>query len=384
MDTTTFMKNNNARILLVDDEPILIDMLRPALVAAHYAVSVAVSSEMAIHAAETIGPDIILLDIGLPVIDGYETCRQLKLNIITKDIPVIFLTSHSDTFDKVHGFQSGASDYILKSVDVEELLARIETHITLYRLKRELQELNNTLEERVKRQTLELVSANERLKNENEERKTAEQQVRDLTRDVVLSQDEEQRRIARDLHDSVTQTLLAAKMKLREFDERPDNNKDPFNQGISFLDRALQELKDIYGNLYPAMLHDLGLAAALKWYAKHHLEMNKISVLMDLDIHEDVSEAIKLNFYRIIQELFSNIARHSGSDSVKVVFHLIDENNITLVVEDNGIGFNPQKEKGTGFGLSTTRQRCEHIGCLLKIESQEGSGVKISIQKCQN
>jgi signal transduction histidine kinase len=375
------MENIKAKILLVDDEPILVAPVRLALEAALYEVSVAVNCEMAIKAAESAKPDIILLDIVMPGINGYETCKRLKLNSNTKDIPVIFLTMHSETFDKVHAFQSGASDFILKSVDINELLARIETHITLYRLKRELNDLNDTLEERVKRQTEELVRANESLKKEIEERKSAERQVRDLSRDLVLSQDDERRRIARDLHDSVTQTLLAAKIKLLEFDEKPDKNKDLFNHVVSFLDRALQELKEIYGNLYPAMLHDLGLSAAVKWYSKHQLEMNKISVLMDLDIHEDASEEIKLNFYRIIQELFSNIARHSGADSVTVVFHLIDENNITLVVEDTGIGFNPHEGSGIGLGLSTIRQRCDHIGCSLEIESKEGSGVRISIRK---
>ncbi len=375
------MKNKKARILLVDDEPLIIEMIRPALEEANYAVSVAVNGELALRAVESVHPDIIILDIIMPGIDGYETCRRLKSNISTNEIPVIFSTTLSETFDKVKGFQCGASDYILKTADVDELLARIDTHLSIYRLRHELNDLNKTLEERVTMQTEELVRSNESLRKEIKERKSAEQQVRELSRDLVRSQDEERQRIARDLHDSVAQTLLAAKMKLFEFDKKSGNIEDEFHQGISLLDRALQELKEIYGNLYPSMLRDLGLGAAVRWYAKHQLEMNKITVALELDINEDVSEEIKVNVFRIMQELFSNIARHSGADSVTVVLHVQDENNIAISVDDNGIGFKAEEKAGKGYGLSTIRQRCDQNGFSLKIDSSRGSGTRIAIEK---
>lgn len=102
---------------------------------------------------------------------------------------------------------------------------------------------------------------------------------------------------------------------------------------------------------------------------------------MDIDINESINEEIKVNLYHIIQELFSNIVKHSGADSVQVFFHMADINNISLVVEDNGIGFEYQSCAGKGFGLSTIRQRCENIGCSLTIESVIGHGTKIIIEK---
>jgi signal transduction histidine kinase len=378
------IQKTRARILLVDDEPLIIDTMRTALEAARYAVSVAINGEMAIRAVESVHPDIILLDIVMPGMNGYETCRRLKLNKTTDEIPVIFLTTLTETFDKVLGFQCGASDYIIKSVDVDELLARIETHLSLYRLKRELRGLNEALEERVKSQTAELVRSNESLKSEIEERKSAERQVRELSRLVVRSQDEERRRIARDLHDSVAQTLLAAKMGLIESEHRIGGNTEELHRGVELVDRALQELKEIYGNLYPSMLRDLGLAAAIRWYAKHQLEMNRINVALDMEINEETSEELKVNIYRIIQELFSNIAKHSGADSVTVVLRLPDDDDILLIVEDNGIGFSIQEKAGRGFGLATIRQRCDHIGCIMEFESRQGDGVRIVIKKADN
>jgi signal transduction histidine kinase len=378
------MPANEPRILLVDDEPLIIDTIRMALEAARYNVSVAVSGEMAMKAAESVRPDIILMDIVMPGMDGYETCGRLKSNKKTNEIPVIFLTTLTETFDKLKGFQCGASDYILKSVDVDELLARIETHLSLYRLRRELRALNDELEERVRSQTEELVKSNENLKWEIEERKSAERQVRELSRLVVRSQDEERRRIARDLHDSVAQTLLAAKMRFIEFEQRFSGAGDELHRGVDLVDRALQEIKEIYGNLYPSMLRDLGLAAAIRWYAKHQLEMNKINVTLDMEINEDAEEELKVNIYRIIQELFSNIAKHSGADSVNVVLRLPDDGTISLIVEDNGIGFSIEEKTGRGFGLATIRQRCEHIGCAVEFRKRQGDGTRIVIKKAGN
>jgi signal transduction histidine kinase len=374
------MEHKN-KILLVDDEPLIIDSMRIALEAARYAVSVAVNGEIAMQAIESVHPDIILLDIVMPGMDGYETCRCLKLNKTTNEIPVIFLTTLTETFDKVKAFRCGASDYLLKSVDVDELLARIETHLSLYKLRRELKALNEELEERVKSQTRELVESNEKLKREVDERESAERHVRELSRLVVRSQDEERRRIARDLHDSVAQTLLAAKMGLIEFEQRYRGTKVELHRGVELVDRSLQELKEIYGNLYPSMLRDLGLAAAIRWYAKHHLEMNKINVALDMEINEDIGEELKVNIYRIIQELFSNIAKHSGADSVAVVLRLLHDEDISIIVEDNGIGFSIEEKAVLGFGLATIRQRCDHIGCIMEIESGQGEGVRIVIKK---
>ncbi|ETW94447.1 MAG: transcriptional regulator [Candidatus Entotheonella factor] len=104
-------------------------------------------------------PDLILLDVKMPGIDGFETCRRLKASERTHDIPVIFMTALTDTVDKVQGFQAGAVDYVTKPIDHEEVLARVTTHLTLRRLQARLEQQNDELEYRVEQRTAELAKA---------------------------------------------------------------------------------------------------------------------------------------------------------------------------------------------------------------------------------
>jgi DNA-binding NtrC family response regulator len=119
------------RILIVDDEPANVDLLEQELADAGYKTLSASSGEQALESAAT--TDLILLDVMMGGIDGYETCRRLKAGAATRAIPVIFLTALSDSFEKVRGFGAGAVDYVTKPFDLEELLARIRIHLGLRR-----------------------------------------------------------------------------------------------------------------------------------------------------------------------------------------------------------------------------------------------------------
>ncbi|MGI2908446.1 sensor histidine kinase [Tolypothrix sp. VBCCA 56010] len=118
-------------ILIVDDIPTNIKVLLDFLHYSNFSVSVAKNGESAINKAQEELPQLILLDVMMPGIDGFETCRRLKANPKTKDIPVIFMTALSDVVDKVKGLQVGAVDYITKPFQHEEVLARINVHLEL-------------------------------------------------------------------------------------------------------------------------------------------------------------------------------------------------------------------------------------------------------------
>jgi DNA-binding NtrC family response regulator len=119
---------DKATILIVDDEPANRDVLEQELADAGYRTRSAASGEEALQKAQC---DLILLDVMMGGIDGYETCRRLKAGADTQAIPVIFLTALSESFEKVRGFGAGAVDYVTKPFDIEELLARIRTHLSL-------------------------------------------------------------------------------------------------------------------------------------------------------------------------------------------------------------------------------------------------------------
>ncbi|MFB2768287.1 response regulator [Pelatocladus sp. BLCC-F211] len=169
--------NQKGVILIVDDTPTNLEILFDFLGDSGFTVLVAEDGESAIARAEYAPPDLILLDILMPGMDGFETCRCLKANELTKDIPIIFMTALSDTVDKVKGLNLGAVDYITKPLQHEEVLARIELHLKLQNLTKALQEQNRHLEAEIS------------------ERKQAEQKIReqaallDIATDAILLRD---------------------------------------------------------------------------------------------------------------------------------------------------------------------------------------------------
>ena len=137
-------------ILLVDDNPLNLQMLFQTLEEQECKLLVAKNGEMALNIATRFYPNLILLDIMMPGIDGFEVCRRLKDDPATSDIPVIFLSALGDTEDKVKGLQLGAVDYISKPFQPEEVLARVNTHLTIHRLNREVQYQRDQLEKELK------------------------------------------------------------------------------------------------------------------------------------------------------------------------------------------------------------------------------------------
>lgn len=133
------------RILIVEDSPDNIQILASILKKRGYQLSIATNGIQALEALEKIRPDIILLDVMMPEMDGFETCRRIKSSKDWQDIPIIFLTAKTDTEDIVQGFEIGAVDYVAKPFNTHELLARIHTHLTIDHLRRTLAEKNEEL-----------------------------------------------------------------------------------------------------------------------------------------------------------------------------------------------------------------------------------------------
>jgi PAS domain S-box-containing protein len=133
-------------ILIVDDDADNFGALFRALGQANFEVLSAEDGETALEMVRRTRPDLILLDILLNGLDGYEICRRLKANKLTEDIPVIFITELADSVDKVKGFQAGAADYVTKPLDLPEVIARINTHLTVHRLQTDLRKQNAELQ----------------------------------------------------------------------------------------------------------------------------------------------------------------------------------------------------------------------------------------------
>ncbi|MEC4817624.1 MAG: response regulator, partial [Scytonema sp. PMC 1069.18] len=145
-----------ATILAVDDNPTNLSVLCNAVANLDWEILVATDGESAIEQAEYAHPDLILLDVMMPGMDGFETCQILKSNSLTQDIPIIFMTALSETVDKVKGLSLGAVDYITKPFQTEEIIARVNIHLKLRLLTQQLANQNLELENRVQERTAKL------------------------------------------------------------------------------------------------------------------------------------------------------------------------------------------------------------------------------------
>ncbi|MEG4998291.1 ATP-binding response regulator [Microcoleus sp. B4-D4] len=142
-------EENKGNILIVDDTPENLQVLSATLSDRGYKVRGVINGKMAIRAARSGSPDLILLDIKMPEMDGYEVCTQLKADPKTEEIPVIFISALDEVLDKVTAFQVGGVDYITKPFQIEEVLARIEHQLTIQRLKRQLLDRNTELQQEI-------------------------------------------------------------------------------------------------------------------------------------------------------------------------------------------------------------------------------------------
>lgn len=170
------MESFENTLLIVDDNKDNLKVLQELLKPEGYSIRIATHGQGALESIQAKHPDLILLDIQLPDITGYEVCQQLKTNDETRDIPVIFLSALDDPQDKVKGFSAGGVDYVTKPFHSAELLARVRTHLTIGRLQYELQQINDSLEQRILKRTQELEQICDRLSGEIERRKEQERQ----------------------------------------------------------------------------------------------------------------------------------------------------------------------------------------------------------------
>lgn len=253
-------------ILVVDDTPDNLRVLVNLLGQHGYKVRPAASGERALLTIERKLPDLILLDIMMPEMDGYEVCQQLKTNLNTRHIPVIFISALDEVFDKVRAFNVGGVDYITKPFQMEEVLARVETQLKMQRLQNRLEEQNTALEEantfleeKVVERTVELAKANESLQEEIIQRQRQQEekeqllevvrqqsdQLRDMTNLLLQSQQQQQQTLNHTLHQQLSPELAQVQQQLTEIQTllgHQAENSQTTDQALTQLDQALSLL----------------------------------------------------------------------------------------------------------------------------------------------
>src|SRR5512137_1441268 len=173
-------------ILVVDDTPANLRLLSDLLTQHGYRVRPATDGALALKSVAAKNPDLILLDVSMPGMDGYDVCRCLKADERSSRIPVIFISAFRDIRQKVTGFEAGGLDYITKPFEAEEVLARVRTHLRLRKAEEALREAHNTLELRVQERTAELQASNQALRKSEEAARRAYEEIEALKSQLEL------------------------------------------------------------------------------------------------------------------------------------------------------------------------------------------------------
>lgn len=212
------------------------------------------------------------------------------------------------------------------------------------------------------------------------ENKKLQKKVANLHSQLLKLQEKERENLARELHDSVGQTILAAKLNFNSYEKDPVKFRDRFNVGLSLIDRTSQELREIYTALHPSVLKELGLEAAIRSLVKNLLEPSNCKTTLSIKIKNKLSYSLEVNLFRITQEIITNIVKHSKASNVDLKLTQ-SKNRINLHIQDNGKGFSEKdvKLKSKGFGLVNIRRRVEDMNGKIKIESTLGLGANFDI-----
>lgn len=344
-------QDSKGDILLVDDTPDNLRLLSTMLTEQQYEVRSVKSGAAALMGVQGQPPDLILLDINMPGMNGYEVCEQLKSNPETAEIPVIFISALNEVFDKVKAFSVGGVDYISKPFQVEEVLVRVENQLSRRRLQLQLQ------------QALE----HERALNQKIEE---------------LAALEERNRIARDIHDSLGHALVALNIQLESVLTLWKDNE--LEEAYEFLveakqlgSNALQSVRQSVSAIRADPLQGRSLEEAIRRLAHDFQTTTGIEPDCQIHLAKPLSNQAVTVIYRVVQEGLTNICKHADATAVRIHLNTTDS-NLALTLQDDGKGFHLDANR-SGFGLQGMRERIAGLGGQLNISSEPGLGCCIQV-----
>ena len=480
----------NVTILNVDDHDGTRYAITRFLRKAGYEIIEAANGTDALRLAKK-SPDLVILDVNLPDIDGFEVCRRLKSDRATSMIPIVHLSAtYQDDEAKVTGLESGADGYLTHPVEPKVLVAYVrallrtrEAEANLRAAGRQweatfdamndcvclldkaqkilrcnaamatffgkpypqiigrycwevvhettapidvcpfkrmmesksrqelfLQKGDRCLQHAIdpvmdsaghvtgavklfsditelKRTEESLRKARDELERRVEDR-TAE--IRRLSAKLLDAQEEERRKVSRDLHDSIGQSLAAIKFGIETIltSMRGSQDReavDSLEALASLAQQASEETRRIHTDLRPSLLDDLGIVATISWFCRQFEDVySPVKIEKDILLEEkDVPDSLKTVIFRILQEALNNISKHGNAKLVRVLFRQGD-GKMELVIEDNGQGFDirhafSRKASEGGFGLTSMKERAELSGGRFSIDSIRGAGTTIRV-----
>ncbi len=336
------------RVMIVDDTPQNIQVLGTTLRRENYQIYVAQNGVQALEMINEILPDLILLDVMMPELDGFDTCRRLKAEERTCDIPIIFLTAKAETNDIVHGFELGAVDYVTKPFNATELLIRVRTQLELKSSRDEVQ--------RISHERKELVHI-----------------------------------LCHDLANPMSTMLSILNMQdfFATFDEMRELLVSAAENGLNVIQlvREMQALDE-----HELELDYLNLSSMLIESERMlHNRFSDKQVALEKDIDSDLNVKVERTSFvnSVVNNLLTNALKFSYPDSIiHISCEVFDEKNLVLRIQDTGIGmsekllqglFDVRKttsrrgtngEQGTGFGMPLVEKFMHAYGGRIEVASR--------------
>ena len=394
-------------ILIVDDTLPNLRLLSSMLSKHGYKVRAVPNGSMALTAVASAPPDLILLDINMPGLNGYEVCERLKADDNTRDIPVIFISALDKAADKVNSFALGGVDYITKPFQVEEVLARVDCHLSISTLQRRLEEANDMLELRVEERTEELAQAIVKLEVQIAERRRAEAERAELEGQLHQSQKMDALGrlaggVVHDFNNLLTVIIGYAEILSYKFDE--DQVKEEVEQILRAGDQAASLTQQLLAfsrrqAMEPkvVVLNDVveNVARMLKPMIGEHVEW-----ATDLDAGLGKIMADPGQIEQSIVNLALN-ARDAMPDGGRLSIRTANEEKqasesetassyVSLAVSDTGFGMDDETRRrvfepfyttkavgeGTGLGLSTVHGIVNQSGGWIELDSRPNEGTR--------
>jgi len=418
-------ETHSATVLIVDDTPINLRVIVESLEGQGYRIVVATRGEEALKRADYVQPDLILLDVMMPDLNGFEICRRLKAQPGTRDIPVIFMTSLASVEDKVAGFSAGAIDYVTKPLHVEEVRARVDTHLGLRAMQKELEKQNaqlqhyrRNLELEVEQRTAELSNANQWLREEIDERTHAEDEIRRLNAELEARVVERTAQLTEANEEleafaySVSHDLRAPLRAINGFTQILADRCGP-----SLSPEGLDCLKKVQfaSKRMDVLIQDLLTYARTGRGAVRAIPVPLQSLVQELEctFGERLAAAnarfqvarplaTPLGDPTLIEQILMNLLdnalkyrRREAVPELKLSSTAIGE-QVLIQLADNGIGMLPEYQEkifqvfqrlhheheypGTGIGLAIVAKAARAMGGDVRVESSPGRGSTFSVR----
>lgn len=380
------MNHDVSSILVVEDNPATLSLLFNLLDEAGFEVLVSQDGETAIKAAKTAQPDMILLDVLMSGMDGFETCQRLKTCPETKDIPVIFMTALTKTIDKVKGFELGAVDYITKPIEPEEVLMRVKTHLMLQQLQRDLQIKNRELHAALER----------------------EQELHKLkSRFISMASHEFRTPLATiRLSGNLLKRYYAKYPKASDIEGKIEEELDVIDHSVTQMTTTLDEVLTLSTSeagkiTFSPVSFDLCefCQTIIARFTLMTAETHRLIFQSESKHFQIVADPKLLD--QILSNLLSNAMKYSPQGSTIICQLIEHERQAILSVKDEGMGISPKDQphlfepfyrgtnvthiQGTGLGLSIVKQFVELHGGTITVESQleVGTTFFITLPLCQ-